>query len=535
MGHGKETPRQKMIGLMYLFLTAMLALNVSKEVLNSFILVGDSLEKTVANSMNKNDKTYTDFDLANAENAAKVGPWKEKSDKVKRSAAELLETLDGHKVGLAKYAEGEDTEAVVDGKFITEKLSQKDNIDKGFEYMGPLGKDHGSKLKTMVDEYRELLLDIVPESKKTLRSNIETTLSTHGHKDHENIEHTWVEVNFAHMPLIADFVMLAKLQTDVTNMETDVINYLFGQISAGDFKVNKIDAVVISNSNYVMTGGEYKADVFIAAYDSTQDPEIYIGEFKDLGEGAYDIPENAVALDVVNGKGIYKRPASSVGEKKWGGLIKLKNPDGGESFYPFKTEYQVAQSNVVISPTKMNVFYYGIENPVEISVPGIPSSDLIPKILKGATISKKAKGYEVIPTVKKGKVKVQVYAKIDGSQKLMGSMDFRIRTIPKPVAKVMGQASGSISKAMLSNAPVVYAELEDFLFELKFNVTQFTVVSQDGIYTREMKTKGNKFSNEQKDAIKKAKKNSRITIENIEAKGPDGVSRPLSPIVFKLK
>ena len=183
----------------------------------------------------------------------------------------------------------------------------------------------------------------------------------------------------------------------------------------------------------------------------------------------------------------------------------------------------------------MNVFYYGIENPVEISVPGIPSSDLIPRIQKGATITRVSKGYEVKPTVKGGVVKVQVYANIDGKQKLMGGMPFRIRTIPKPVAKVMGQSSGKISKNMLSNAPAVIAVYEDFVFELKSTVTKFTLVSQDGIYTNELPSNGNKFTRAQKDAIKKSKRGSRITIEGIEAKGPDGVVKPLAPIVFKLK
>jgi len=535
MGHGKETPRQKMIGLMYLFLTAMLALNVSKEVLNSFILVSESLEKTVENSMTKNDKVYNEFDKANLQNPAKVGPWKKKSDNVRESSKELFEILEGHKVGLAKYAEGEDTKAVVDGKFVTKLLEQKDNIDKGGEYFGELGLKHGRDLKKKIDEYRELLMKIVPEDETILRENIETTLATHGHKDKEGIEHTWEQVNFEHIPLIADFVMLSKLQTDVKNMETDVINYLFSQISAGDFKVNKIQATVIANSNYVMSGGEYKAEVFIAAYDSTQDPEIYLGNFKKDSKGKYIIPKSAERLKMKNGKGLFTRKANSVGSKKWGGLIKLKNPDGGESFYPFNEEYQVAKSNVVISPTKMNVFYYGIDNPVDISVPGIPSSSIVPKIAGGARIKKARKGYIVKPTKEKGTVNVKVYAKVDGATKLMGSMKFRIKKVPPPIAKVMGKSSGKISKALLSNAPGVYAELKDFVFDLKFQVVKFTLVAQSGIYTREFKVKGSKFSKAALDAIKASKKGARITIEDIEAKGPDGKVRALSPIVFKLK
>jgi gliding motility-associated protein GldM len=541
MGHGKETPRQKMIGLMYLFLTAMLALNVSKSVLDSFILVSDGLEKTIDNFKSKNDKIYNEFDKSYMMNQAKVGPWKEKADIVRKESESLFALLEKHKVDLAIYAEGPETPAVVDNKFVTDKLSQKDNIDKGGEYF--IGLKHGEALKESIDKYKETLLKIVPPENEELVHTIKSTLDTEVHKKKGKEKHgghgdeaeTWQSMMFEHIPLIADFVMLSKLQTDIKNMETDVVNYLFNQISANDYKVNKIQAMVMANSNYVMTGGEYKAEVFIAAYDSTQDPEIYIGEFKSLGDGRYEIPEDAQKLEVKNGKGIYQQPARGVGQKKWGGLIKLKNPDGGESYYPFSSEYQVAQSNIVVSPTKMNVFYYGIKNPVAVSVPGIPSSDIIPRIAGGASIKKARKGYVVTPTKRSGKVKVQVYAKIDGKQKLMGSMDFRIKTVPAPIAKVMGRASGTISKALLSNAPGIYAELEDFLFDLKFTVTKFTLVSQNGIYVKEYTIKGSKFTREIKDVIKRAKRGSRITIENIEAKGEDGRTRQLSPIVLKLK
>ncbi len=536
MGHGKETPRQKMIGLMYLFLTALMALNVSKDVLNSFVLVGESLEKTIVNYKSKNDKLYEEFAKQNALNKDKVGPWKIDADRVKIKADELFNLLEGHKIGLVKYAEGEEAPAIAGGKFDLNLLDQKDNIDKGGEYFGEMGRKHGVTIREQINEYRDLLLQIVPEKETDLRHNIEHTLETHDHPGKEGeAPHSWVSVTFEHIPLIADFVMLTKLQTDVKNMETDVVSFLFNQISAGDFKVNAMEATVIPNSSYVMRGGEYTAKVFLAAYDSTQAPTILIGDYKQTAEGKYEMLGAYDSLKVEQGKGIYSKMAQSVGDKKWGGLIKITAPNGGESMYPFNVEYQVAEPNLVISPTKMNVFYYGIDNPVAISVPGIPSDKIIPSIPSGATIRKVKDGYEVKPTKKNGTVSVQVFAQIDGNRKSMGSMEFRIKTVPDPKPKVMGNSSGSISKALLSNAPGVYAELEDFVFDLKFDITQFTLVTQDGIYSRELATKGNSFSREQQDAIKAAKKGARITIENIEARGPDGQVKPLAPIVFKLK
>jgi len=537
MGHGKETPRQKMIGLMYLFLTAMLALNVSKEVLNSFILVGNGLEQTIANYVTKNEKVYNEFETQSLANPTKVKPWKDKADLIKAEAADLFDYLNQQKIDLAKYAEGDETKAVVDGKFVIAKLEQKDNIDKGGEFFGELGKKHGDVIKEKLDHLKETLMTMIPEEEENLRKNIETTLSTHSHTDDEGVTHSWVSSTFEHIPLIADFVMLDKLQTDVKNVETDVITYLFKKISASDFKVNKMSAIVIPNSNYVVQGVEYKADVFLAAYDSTQSPEIFIGKYKKIGDSKYEIVGSSKTLDVENGKGIYKTGSNSVGDFSWGGFIRIKSPDGGGSQdYPFDVKYQVAKPNLVISPTKMNVFYYGIDNPVDISVPGFPADKIKPIIADGASIRKESAGsYMVKPTKTGGTVTVQVMAEIDGKSKSMGSLLFRIKTIPEPKAKVMGQSSGVISKALLANAPGVVAELEDFVFDLKFRVTNFTLTTTVGGYTKEINVKGNQFNREQLDLIKGIKTGSKITIEDIVAVGPDERPKPLSPIIFKVK
>ncbi len=538
MGHGKETPRQKMIGLMYLFLTAMLALNVSKEVLNSFILVGHSLEKTIDNYKSKNDKVYNEFALANTENPAKVGPWLAKAEEVEVKSTNLFESLEQHKVGLAKYAEGDDSEAIVDGKFFINKLTQKDNIDKGGEYFGVLGKKHGTTIKKEIEEYRSVLLRIA-EDNVVLQDAIKSTLSTDVKKSeeggHGDEAPTWESQTFEYIPLIADFVMLSKIQTDIKNMETDVINYLFSQISASDFKVNAMAATVIPNSNYIMKGNEYRAEVFLAAYDSTKAPIIKVGNYKEV-DGKYEMVGEFETLEVESGKGIFSDNSRAVGEKKWGGLIEVTSPDGGVINYPFDVQYQVAEPNLVISPTKMNVFYYGIDNPVEISVPGIPGDKIKPSMSGGgATIKKVRKGYIVKPTKTSGKVNVRVSAEIDGKSKSLGDREFRIKTIPEPKAKVLGKSSGAITKAMLSNAPGVIAELEDFVFDLRFRVTKFTLTTTQGGYTKELNANGNKFTKAQKDVIKSVKSNSKIIIENIEAVGPDGRTKPLSPIIFKVK
>lgn len=539
MGHGKETPRQKMIGLMYLFLTALMALNVSKDVLNSFVQVSNSLEQTIANYKSKNEKVYNEFEKQYMQNPEKVKEWKDKADKVKEGAKLLDDLLESHKLGLLDYAEGPETLALIDGKVVPNLLEAKDNIDLGAEYFigGNVGTSKARELRNSLNHYMEELLSVLPEEEQELRHSIEATLETHDHPATDNDEaHSWESYTFAHIPLIADFVAITTIQTNVKNTETDVINYLLTQISAGDFKVNKMAATVIANSNYVMKGSDYTADVFVAAYDSTQDPEIFIGTFKKMPDGSYDIPAGSEKLTIENGKGKFNSNSRSIGNKKWGGVIVLNKPDGGKSYFPFEREYQVAEPNLVISPTKMNVFYYGIDNPVDISVPGIPADKIKPSVTGGgATIKKGRTGYVVKPTKTSGKVNIKVSAEIDGKVKSMGSMPFRIKTIPEPKAKVLGRSTGVMSKAMITNAPGVVAELEDFVFELKFRITKFTLTTTKGGYTKEIVAKGNKFTKQQKDILKGLKNGSKIIIEDIEAVGPDGRTKSLSPIIFKIK
>ncbi|MBO7593558.1 MAG: gliding motility protein GldM [Salinivirgaceae bacterium] len=535
MGHGKETPRQQMIGLMYLFLTCMLALNVSKDVLDSFVLVSESLERTVSNYKTKNQKVYDEFEKQLTINENKVRPWKEKADSFKTLTDSLYNLIESYKIGFLTLAENSNVENVIKGdRYVIDSMNSKDNIDFGGQYFILEGR--GEILRGKINEYREAALALIPESEVSIVDGIKGTLNTDTHTDGEGAVHTWEARTFEHIPAVADIVMLEKLKTDIKNVETDVINYLFKQISAGDFKFNALSATVIANSNYVMRGSDYSATVFLAAFDSTQAPEILVGSYKKKGPEEYEMVGAYETLKVEGGRGIYKKLASSLGERKWGGLIRITRPDGTVSCYPFEESYQVAEPSLVISPTKMNVFYYGIDNPVSISVPGVPSNKLKVSVPGGgATIKAAGNGYMVKPTQRSGTVKIAVAAEINGKVQNMGSMEFRLKTIPTPKAKVMGKESGQINKSVLSSAPGVTAVLEDFAFDLKYKVTKYTVTTTINGMTTEKQKKGSEFDAEIRNLIKNLKANSKLIIEDIEAVGPDGTPRALSPIVFKVK
>ena len=333
---------------------------------------------------------------------------------------------------------------------------------------------------------------------------------------------TWESDNFEHLPLAAVITMLSKMQSDIRNAESEIVNYLLSQIDAGSFKFNKIDAVVISNSDYIFKGQEYKASVFLAAYDSTKLPTVQL--------------ENGTELPVENGKGIYKAIGSSVGTRTWAGTIVL---DGGENNVirrEFKKEYQVAEASAVISPTKMNVFYRGVKNPVSISVSGVPKENLMAEISKGS-IKRGGTDWEVFPGAgPEGEiVTVRVSAKVDNATRFMGSMDFRVKDVPDPVAEVAGRSQGVIGIGELTRAGGVKATLKNFDFDLDFTVTEFTVSAVlSGGFTKTEVSPGANFNKAQLDILSQVKTGQRVTFENIKAVGPDGKTRTLNSIVLKI-
>ncbi|PLX21586.1 MAG: gliding motility protein GldM, partial [Salinivirgaceae bacterium] len=370
MAGGKETPRQKMIGMMYLFLTAMLALNVSKAVLDSFVLVNDSLTNTVENFNQKNKSIYDEFEKQASMNEAKVGKWNDLAKEVRTKADEISQVIDDLKVEVVKTADGEEAEAIVDGIVVAKNIDAKDNQDIGGQVLVMQGK--GEQLKQKVDEFRDFLLANIDEDHPTLLAAIEKNLNTENPPPlPDGTPQSWVSQNFEHIPLVAVVTMLTKLQTDIRNSEADVVRYFYGQISASDFKFNKLTPVVIPKSSYVLRGGQYEAEVFIAAQDTTQQPRIFIGNVEEDENGNYKMVGGSDSLPIENGKGQYKMAASSLGEKSWGGLIAMTAPDGSIKTYKFEEKYEVAQPTAIISASANRVFYYGVPNPLEVSVPGL--------------------------------------------------------------------------------------------------------------------------------------------------------------------
>jgi len=340
--------------------------------------------------------------------------------------------------------------------------------------------------------------------------------------------------------------IMSSQQLNIRNAESEVINYLFTQISAGEVKFNELDAVVIPVSNYVLRGSEYVADIYLAARDTTQDPVIWIAEGvrepwtqkTDENGNTYIDKKDGVnytqlQVDHGQGKGVFRRAGGSTGFKQWGGIIEITGPGGEAIRRPFSAEYQVAEGGVTVSAMKMNVFYLGVDNPVEIAVAGVPGSQISADATNGSLVP--SAGKFIMRPKRPGNCLVNVYAELDGRRKNVGSKEFRVKQVPDPYATVGGKKGGAVSKVALMAQTGVAAEMPpDFDFELKFTVTEFTVLSVVQGFVKQYSSRNNRFTEEQKNLINTLSKGSPLYIQDIKAVGPDGSLRNLSTIDFKL-
>jgi gliding motility-associated protein GldM len=532
-----------MIGMMYLVLTALLALNVSKDILEAFVLVDDGLTKTTENFNTDNSAIYAEFEKASVSNPAKVAPWKAKALEVRTKAEELFNYIQDLKIEIITKADGKDAEAVEGKRIEIGKVNAKDNTDKPAELMvGANNTGKGKELRAKIAEFRETLIKLAGGQEGLIKS-LNKTLDTSDPPPKEGKTESWESEHFEHLPLIAVTTIMSKMQSDVRNAESEIIRYLYNQIEAGSFKFNKLEGTVIANSNYIIKGNTYQADVFIAAFDTTQKPVFYLGNWEEYKTpegnidyrmvGSYD--STVIQVDPKTGKGVFKQGTAAVGPRKWGGLIKMIASDGTTIRRPFRAEYQVADANAVISPTKMNVFYIGVDNPVDISVPGVPSDKVFASIANGnGIIRRDGKAWVAIPR-NVGEANVLVQCDIDGSKKTMGSMKFRVKNIPDPIGKVAGRKGGYIDKQTLGAQMLVVADLENFDFDAKFTVTEFVVSATIRSFVQEEPSKSNRITDRQREIIRNLNRGDKVYFDNIKAVGPDGKQRELPTISFKIQ
>jgi gliding motility-associated protein GldM len=544
MAHGKETPRQKMIGMMYLVLMALLALNVSKEVLDAFVLVDESLTKTTENSATKNELYYSRFEMSAAENPVKAGPWKAKADEVKRQSDALYVMIQDLKVEIVKATDGDKAKALVEpGHLNTELIAGKDNSTVPAEIM--IGADmngKGFELKGAIANYRETLKSFISEEALEKRASLDSILNTEDppYSDkHGTI--TWEQEHFEHLPMVAVITMMSKFQSDVRNAESEILEYLYSQIEEG-FTFNYIEPVVLANSNYLIRGNDYTASVFMAAFDTTQQPKVYIGQYDstitDQGVVDYymkgELGRDYDSIRVVGGRGVYSVKTSATGFKSWGGLISLKNMDGSLTNRPFHAEYRVGEPALIVSPTKMNVFYQGLENPISVSVPGTPQEQLSASVSNGR-ITGSGGSYVVVPT-RVGSCDVSVTARMEGAARSLGSVPFRVKETPDPYPTLAGERTGTVAKSdVLKELGLVATMPEWFEFNITYTITGYEFSITVGQFSQRENATSGDFTTNIRNLIRGAAAGTRLYFNDIKAVGPDGKERNIGSLSVKLR
>ena len=522
MSAPKETPRQKMIGMMYLVLTAMLALNVSTEVLNSFVTVNDALEKTNQNYVKKNDGLYDIFQQAYAANEAKVADQWHKAQEVQAKTKELYNYLQQTKYELVAMVEGISIEEAKN--LPTSEIGKQDNYDDPTRFF--MGKNDVGKngrayvLHDMLDEYRLFLQSILgPDTSKVSLAALDVNGEYH---DASGAVVNWETFNFYHTIIVADLALLNRLQTTVLNVESDVVSQLYSSVSEDDFKFDTISARVVPTSSNVVVGSDFEADIFVAAFDSKSKITATINGQQYEGEA---------------GSIRYRVPANTTGEKTLSGTIDVPGTFGIRS-YPFEFKYNVNEPMATVSADAMNVFYVGVDNPISAMAAGIPDKDIRVEISEG-TLTKTGSGTYIARVSKPGgKVFVKVFAKDGKTETLMGSKEFRIKRVPDPVARINGQDASKkkLDKNALVAAGGLVVEMKDFDFDLPgLKIASFNVqISRNQELTPVMASDGNRFSEDILNSFQQCRRGNKVFFTDIVAKMPDG-NRSLNDIVITIQ
>ena len=540
MAGGNLSPRQKMIGMMYLVLTALLALNVSKDILDAFVLVNDSLKNTVSNYTEKNETLYAEFNQAKSFDPIKVGPFWEKAQKAKQKSNELVNYIKSlqHKL----YQETEKITEQQADTLTLQNVSSKDNYDiPTYLMVGEnenISKGLAQKLKHKLIKYKQEMFELFSEDEQKLLSiDIDTDdkVTPYG-------KESWEMANFYHTPLAATITILSKLQTDVKNVEYEVVNQLFKSVRKRDFNFDTIAAKVISPSNYVLLGEKYQSDVFVAAFSTTQNPEILIGKYDSVKNTLSEVYDS---VNVSKGMGKYEILTDKEGIFSYQGVIKLKTPGSNETQqYPFQSEYIVAKPSLVVSPDQMNVFYIGPKNPVSISVPGVASENITATITgSGNRITKVANGkYEVkLSNNSPRNVDVKVSARMpNGETRSMGAMGFIVKRLPTPYAEVgtVSNQMKTLPKAQILAYSTVKAKYDNsFPFQgLPLNVVKYKIdVFRSGVGGYSKPVNGKNIPQDAKTYFNTLRRGDIIYFTGIKARDATGAQIPLNDVAIKVR
>lgn len=515
--------------MMYLVLTALLALNVSKEILDAFVTINAGLENTGQSFDKDLAGLYARFDEKKSVDPLRVTPNWEKAQQAKAMSKELNQYIDQLKKRLIRETEGfanheEDTVRLM-------YVNGKDNHDVPTDIMIGQSEDGSAGesriLKDRMNTYKKDMLALLPENvANQLHLNIETEDPQDGGETR-----TWEMRNFYHSPLAASVTILSKIQDDLKAAEADVVDELLKATDSDIIPFDTVAARVVAPTSYVLLGEEYNADIFLAAFNKTLVPQVYIGEYDPItGKmiGSYD------SVPVFDGLGKYNLKTDKEGVMTYEGVINMKTPKGTYMQFPFQSQYIVARPSATASADKMNVLYAGLENPVTVSVPGVPNEKVRVSCDNGTLTPLGGGKYNVTSPVAGRPCHINISAETDsGHVRSMGVMEFRVKQLPAPLVYPSGATATRTSAASLAQSlGLVCTYGPDFNFNAKANVVSYSldIMAPGGtqfLFSKEGIT-GNQLPQAAKDALKNARRGTKVYFYDINSVGADN-NRVKSP------
>ena len=576
----KETPRQKMIGMMYLVYTALLAMNVSKDILDAFDTVNSGVQTTNITLSNQINQKYAAFEEQYGLDEEKVGPYWEQAQALRDEATEFINYVEALKWDLVQKVElpkaGSTEEAVqeavnrgllkssnttMNGRTIydinTAKVKSRDGYNQPTEYMmgNPEGPNSGGKAYELSEKMRRFRNEVVkamgPEhmheiglvtdsvfgskeyvmeqtgasesslTKLPFEGNYYAAKMDYDPSSNDAIQKGWEYHNFHHTVLVADVTLLNKIISEAQTAELNAVTELMSDIHAQDFTFDEIGAKVFAESGYLLSGQTYKAQAMVSAWKNSQ----LTARVKLDGGAEKEYTSNAQGVIPLEWN-------VGVGSHKYTGVIDMLDPTTNQmEEFPFEGAFTVAPPAVSVSAVKMNVVYRGIDNPI--AVGGGVGGEISATASSGSLTRTGNGTYNLRP----GEAN-EVTINVSSAGSSLGSMKFRVKDLPKPTALIRNVVNGLVSKSALLAANRVEAEMKDFDFDgVHYDVVGYTFryKTKSGT-TKEAKANGGAFTDEMKTAISGSNVGDTFLFTAIQVRGNDGKVKTLeTPIGVEIK
>lgn len=528
MANKTLTPRQRMINMMYLVLIAMLALNVSREILKSFHLFELSFISANKSVDARNTETMMAFEskMLDEKTKARTQEWYNLAKKAHQVSADFNAYVEHMKSDIIKSGGGR--AETPKGESGLQELAKPDNMEEHARYFMDEGLGNGRKLQARINETRKELVKLLSTCRNS--SQIMGSLEKSSQLRAEDVQSNglerkaWVSTYLENAPLAGVVTLLTKTQNDCKSLEADILSVLSENITINTVIKNGQTALIIPDSRYVMSGTDFKARIALAAFDTYTTQKIIV---------------NGKEIIVKDGIGEYTVPASGTGSHKIEAKIESINPNTGESMYveAAPVEWSSFMPAATISADAMNVLFIGLDNPMSISVPGITPENTLVSVTNGVNITKTGNGkYIAKCSGSANKAVVTVSARMpDGTTRKMGEMAYRVKRVPPPKLKFGTLTAGIYPKALIMAQTYVNATLDDFYF----NGVRYTIKSYKGAllprngFPDEKDVAGNSAGNIRY-LINKAKSGDNLIIQDAIADGPGGEIK-LDAIILKFK